>query len=272
MKALKEKLSFLKYLDPDHYSDALFERLYGKAEGKRPFHHGLAHGIITLAVYSVFAFALYYLLGVAFNTSEPIVIVISESMEPALYRGDVAFVQGVPAPQIKAQPVTLSEDVRSKPLASYSTIEHAESSPECLQSAQIVALENCERGNVLDCRPTFERLKEFCATAVRQVVFEEGQIVTPSADGDIIVYYSKYSNRDIIHRAQARISTPGGEYFLTKGDNLRTNPSLDQDCQEFQGQLVNCVYPYAIPFEDVRGKVVFKIPWIGYIKLILFGR
>ncbi|MFH1780190.1 MAG: hypothetical protein ABH803_03555 [Candidatus Micrarchaeota archaeon] len=60
----------------------------------------------------------------------------------------------------------------------------------------------------------------------------------------------------IIHRGMLKINALDGSFYLTKGDN---NPVIDQ---ESTFELVK--------EKEVVGRVLFKIPLLGYVKLLLF--
>lgn len=78
-------------------------------------------------------------------------------------------------------------------------------------------------------------------------------------NNDVIVFEPKQSSYGlVIHRAvlKLRNAATGEVLYLTKGDN---NLALDQEA--------------GIGFvskKDVKGKVVFRVPYAGYVKLILF--
>lgn len=52
----------------------------------------------------VLALIVYTSLGYTLNTSDPIVTVVSQSMHPALERGDMLVLQGVPTSELRAGP------------------------------------------------------------------------------------------------------------------------------------------------------------------------
>lgn len=86
-----------------------------------------------------------------------------------------------------------------------------------------------------------------------------GTNVAVDKSNDIIVFESGVPGIDlIIHRAFARVAYRERSYYLTKGDN---NNILDQEG-----------FAKAVPAENVHGKVIFRIPLVGYFKLLLFGQ
>lgn len=76
----------------------------------------------------------------------------------------------------------------------------------------------------------------------------------PEKPGDIIVYWKttpKAERELIVHRAIRTEFRGDRWYIITKGDN---NTSEDRP---------------PVPFDDVVGKVVGQIPWLGYVSLFL---
>jgi len=56
--------------------------------------------ILTIVLFITFfgAFLIFFILQLALNTQYPIVVVISDSMEPNIYRGDLLFLNGIDDP------------------------------------------------------------------------------------------------------------------------------------------------------------------------------
>ena len=75
----------------------------------------------------------------------------------------------------------------------------------------------------------------------------------PEPDGDIIVFHQQLSYDElIVHRAiEKEIGDDGEIYFTTKGDGNAGPDSV------------------AVPGDQVVGKVILRIPWIGHIALFL---
>jgi len=93
----------------------------------------------------------------------------------------------------------------------------------------------------------------------KEIRFSNGVVLPIETTGDIVVYYSKLQNKEIVHRVIAKIKTKSEIYVLTKGDS-KLNPFIDQE-----GGIVE----YAINAKDIYGRVIFKIPILGYVKLLL---
>jgi signal peptidase I len=73
-------------------------------------------------------------------------------------------------------------------------------------------------------------------------------------DGDIIVFHQPYADGElIVHRAVAKKEKDGKWYFQTKGDGNKGPDSSTPN----------------IPEDNVVGKVVLRIPWVGHISLLM---
>jgi signal peptidase I len=72
----------------------------------------------------------------------------------------------------------------------------------------------------------------------------------PEPDGDIIVFRQQYGDELIVHRAIERRNVNGEVFYVTKGDG---NSGPDQP----------------IPADQVIGKVILRIPWIGHLALLM---
>jgi len=93
-----------------------------------------------------------------------------------------------------------------------------------------------------------------------------------NGQGDVILYYPYGNTRQIpiIHRAMYYVESgqpmwdggPNAPHsgYMTKGDNLLTNPLLDQQTSISAGQPVK--------EEWIIGTSQFKIPYIGKLRLI----
>jgi signal peptidase len=88
---------------------------------------------------------------------------------------------------------------------------------------------------------------------VGDIVFVKGVDPSTITVGTIIIFRSPMGSIDIIHRVIG-ISKQGDKlYFETRGDH---NPVAD---------------PWQVPAENVKGVLVGKIPYIGYVTLALSG-
>lgn len=98
-----------------------------------------------------------------------------------------------------------------------------------------------------------------CTSSISIENFTVNTLRAEVQNSDVVVYEATPSQYGlIVHRALARIATGKEEFFLTKGDN---NQVADQEAG---------ISP--VPKEKVQGKVIFRIPLIGYFKLFLYGQ
>ena len=83
-------------------------------------------------------------------------------------------------------------------------------------------------------------------------------------NGAIVVYYSQLRGQDIIHRAVLKLHAPDGDFLITFGDN---NSRIDEDCPV---QGTQCISLSPVPVSKVKGKYLFHVPLVGYVKLLVF--
>ncbi|MEK6942043.1 MAG: hypothetical protein AABW85_04260 [archaeon] len=234
---LKKLLENLKWLDPFTYVDKYL----------LPVVNPKNNGTISMAVYIVsafvFAFIIFNLLGLLLGTSSPMVIVVSDSMEPVLFRGDVVFISGVKPSGIKAQSVELKLVlVDALPLQAYAR-------PLCTKTGF---------AQEVDCAPLpLSCPANYDTTSIQ---FYQGKKLPVEKSGDIIVYNSNTLGEPIIHRVVSKINANDGTYLLTKGDNL-CNSKIDQEVGITRG---------AIRADKIQGKALFWLPRIGCVKLWVF--
>lgn len=234
-KQFKQKFSFLKWIDPFTYVEILLRKFHPKKEKPSAFDETIDWAVYLFFA-AVFAFLIYTAFGIILNTPAPMVIVMSGSMEPVMYRGDVIVLYGATKEEIKAPEISLPRDTLEETLL----IEFA--------------------------KPAYNRKN------ISSIDFENGEKIEISTEGDIVVYHSKLKDEPIIHRAVAKLKVIDGTYFLTKGDSV-LNTTIDQDC----GRIIppgipekDCITLYPVPYEEIQGKAVLKIPLAGCVKLWLF--
>lgn len=229
LKKIREKLGFLKWLDPFTYVDIMvMPRI------KRITQSKLVEDLVNLFFAALFAVVLYLLLGFAFGTSSPLMIVYSGSMENTLFRGDIAALRGAGAETVSAREISLDKSLSGVPLADYASVHY-----------------DLEK-KVID-----------------YIEFFDGQKVFPDKEGSIVVYNSYPMGIPIIHRVVVKINANDGVFLLTKGDNDSTNPTIDQDCGKI---ILNksekpCITFFAVNVRDLQGAEFFSIPKLGCVKL-----
>lgn len=264
--------------------------------GKTGYEIGIAVGVVVLAfVLSSF------ILQVSFP---PVSVVASCSMLPTLHRGDAVVLHGIPnmsafLSKNHIPVVNVSEQAMESMLGNMNSefLEfYAHAPSNASQIYQSVSSDNLSEYQVSlynsHCLSVYSFMDQpynyyRCVVDSQQgnlirynyslapitianksgYVVDTSQItignVTVSQDyhNPIIVYRTVANDSfsgEIVHRVFAAISSGSSYYLLTKGDN---NPVLDIQAQN-----------YPIAADDVRGYVLSDIPYIGYVRLILFGQ
>ena len=181
----------------------------------------------------IFAFVLFSAIGLLLGTSSPMVIVLSGSMEPLYHRGDVIILQGANPANIAGKEVLLQEQTLNETaFASFAAAVY-------LGSDQI-----------------------------KKIKFNSGQEIKVTEEGSIVVYWSSLLQKPIIHRVVAKMHAADGWFVLTKGD---ANPQLDQDCGTvaYGRPEKSCIQLYPVKVEQLQGKALGSVPFIGCFKLWL---
>jgi hypothetical protein len=262
----------------------IFEVYEGiKANGWR---HELWETGITVGVAVLAWFALSFVL----STSTPISAVVSCSMVPELYRGDMILVEGGAAHSGNSISVSPgdSQYLFSNPTVSFSGRNMTVNSSMygyCYESgdAATCALFRSNPSLFVEQRGPFTftygkclrqslsgsdiMVQEPCVTMLSY----KSQSVDVQGDrsSDTVLYAPKPTDLfalsgDIVHRAVAEINDGNSTYFLTKGDNNNV----------FDIQFHSAAYEKSntpVSREQLKGKVLFHVPWLGYYKLFLVG-
>lgn len=241
-KSLRERLSFFKWIDPFTYADLLLERINKKD-----------NSLVSWGVYLITAFLsallLYSVLGILFRTPSPMVIVVSGSMEPSFYRGDVMVLTGWTIEQLNAPVVEL-------PNTSIDGVDIARYAVAKCSVKGLDYLVPC-RSLLWDLR--LGGLKKEDVVAKKIYFPSVDKEIEITKEGGVVVYFSETESKPIIHRVVVKIHAKDGWFVLTKGDSVY-NSLIDQDAGLSKG---------AVKIEELHGKSVFLIPKIGYVKLIL---
>lgn len=240
--------------------------------------------IAAIAIVLIAWFAMKAIL----HTNYPIDAVPSCSMLPALQRGDLIVLQGanasgIKAPQVqvtKAQVQSMLNNINGESLecVAYRVSGNNLNISQVVLPGYSVGLFRQElNGGSIVSNQGGNLVQYSCGTA--NLVYQNGTVqqeaytksitignttIAGDHNNSIIVYQtvpqdSFYKDGDsyIVHRVYAVLNASGTYYYLTKGDN---NPGLDM---QYQNYPINQSY--------VEGKVIGKIPFLGYLKLILSG-
>ncbi len=204
------------------------------------------------------ALGAWILLGFLLSTSTPLNVVTSCSMLPVLDRGDLIILQGggVIAPEVRFE----------QPLGSTAS-----------QLAELIDSTGTFTSRVympyVNGVPLFTPVVSSCKRIYRDGVVEsiqcvketrfKNQVVSVDYANDIIVYDPAPSPYGlIIHRAFAKLIARDASnardevYYLTKGDN---------------NQVPDQLSGIGLVSENkVQGKVLLRVPYVGFLKLFLF--
>lgn len=239
-------------------------------------------GETRVAVY--FALGLWFGAGFLLQTSSPINAIVSCSMLPSMERGDLVILQGG---EINAPTVRMSS-AEAAAVGKTSTVIYENetfdvngslfdycrrvTSPACI-AFKADPPSFAERKGPLEfryglCKRFYPSEGKYVYQMCTQSIYYNGEKVTAGNVGDVVVYVPKKDDvfarsGDIIHRVMLKIETPTGEHYVIKGDN---NPVADLQIFDYRfggNSLAN--------ESQLKGKVLFRVPYLGYFKLFLSG-
>jgi signal peptidase I len=246
--------------------------------------HGWKHEALDTLIALVVAVAAWYCASFILNTSSPISAVVSCSMLPNLQRGDFVIVQGAP---VRAYDISMSPEELAS-LTDRATVFYNGTNTSidgslfayCLSyNASVCSAFKHSPESIVEqkgaftyryeaCPISFSSGQNFYEPCVRSVTFH-GQEFLTNFSNDVIVYQPPKSDvyasiGDIVHRAMFRINVDGSYYYLTRGDN---NPILDIQVYDYANGASN----HPVPAQNARGKMVVRVPLLGYFKLFISG-
>ena len=246
--------------------------------------HGWKHEALDTLIALAVAVAAWYAISFLLNTSSPISAVVSCSMLPNLQRGDFVIVQGAP---VRAYSINMSEAELaslSDPATIYyggtnTTIDGSLYAYCTSYNASVCDAFETDPSSVVEQKGVFTYRYAACPLqlsngtslyepCLRTVTFD-GRDYLANFSNDVIVYSPPAGDvyasvGDIVHRVMFEINVDGDTYYLTRGDN---NPILDLQVYDYNNAASN----HPIPQSDVRGRVVARVPLLGYFKLFLSG-
>lgn len=254
----------------------------GREEG---YKRSIAEVAVALAVIVVLWFALQFFL----NTGDPIDVVPSCSMLPALQRGDLIVLSGTAAGALRAPKVNVSRQQMDGMLSNYGN-----ESLVCLSyaytrggnmalsqfqqqgyslglfrftgSAYEPVSQGAQDGNLVQYACGYQPVRLSNGTVADEAytssITVNGIQIGESLNNSIVVYstvpsdyFHSLGDTYIVHRAYAVLNASGSYYVLTKGDN---NPALDV-------QFMN-LPPSS---SEIQGSMVLDVPYLGYFKILL---
>jgi signal peptidase I len=247
--------------------------------------HGWKHEVVDTFIALFVAIAVWYGAAFLLDTASPVSGVVSCSMLPNLYRGDFILVQGA-TPVAYEIEMTL-EELDSLTDKSMVTYDGKNASMDgsifsyCILSPSSDVCKTYEKNpeKILEKKGVFTYRYELCSVTSNngvnttipclKSITHEGTEYLTNFSNDIIVYtpppgFLYSSIGDIVHRAMFKINVDGKSYYLTRGDN---NPILDLQVYDYGRGLTNP----PIAEEHVNGKVIGRIPILGYFKLFIAG-
>lgn len=249
---------------------------------KHGWKHEAREIVISLGAILIIWFAAMFFMG----TSVPLNAVVSCSMLPNIERGDLVVVQGS---EPRAYEITLTQEEFAQ-LSGPPTVHSPDSTAELRGSIYTYC---AQYPSDPTCREFLSNPSSFYETrgpftfhygaCTRQSTKNEYGITTPcltsvdfrgvphypNAEHDTIVYGPAQGDLyslagDIIHRLYFKVKVGDSTYYLTKGDN---NPVMDIQEYSYSREMGN-----SPPGDSqYKGKVIGRIPYIGYLKLFISG-
>lgn len=228
--------------------------------------------VIAIVVAMVFWYGGMFIL----NTDMPFNAVVSCSMLDTLYRGDVIILQGA-TPNVPEVNITLQEYEK--------ILQNGEQNFVCGLCVDNYGVKTpcpinpitSERNNgeiiKYDCGYCTEITKGVSETVIctKGVTIKGNYFDVTQKKGDIVVYRPKSTDifalvGDIIHRSVVRINVENNSsYYLIKGDN---NAQFDTQAYDTKYMLTNSL----VNENQIMGKSLFSLPFLGYVKLVASGQ
>jgi hypothetical protein len=251
--------------------------------------------IIAVAV----GVAVWYGGGFLLHTSAPLDSIVSCSMLPHMDRGDMVVLSGseINAPLVEVSASEweqINESMRTNFTCGPCTGQ-GDYTPYNFSICRVGCSNSCLIA--IDGKPVFSGSNsslfsynyELCTlgrssgditndVCVKSVTIK-GKTVYENFSNDVVVYEplaNSVFSGSIIHRVLVKVSVDGKLYYLIKGDNNEVldvqAPSKgvepgDGKCLFFTDSVRN----KPVPQENIKGKVIFKAPYLGYLKLFLWG-
>ncbi len=248
--------------------------------------HGI-RGIAEMAIAVLAVVVVFFLLRFLLHTSYPIDVVPSCSMLPNLKRGDLITIYGIyNVSQLRAPIVNVSKSEYAgfqqnisgefMSCVAYKASNGRAYISQLVEPGYSIGLyDPANGGEIVNPSSQSGLIRYSCGSepirysngttaneAYTKSITINGTTVYENRSNSIIVYatipqdyFYRLGDSYIVHRAYAIIDSGGNYTILTKGDN---NPGLDI-------QYGN----YPISIKQVEGKVLFAVPYVGYLKLVL---
>jgi len=228
-KKLKEKLSFLKWIDPFTYVD-----IFIMPQVKKVNDSEAVEFIVNVAFAFLFAWGLYTLLGIIFGTATPLVIVYSASMEETLMRGDVMGLKKADSAANLGTVVDLNENVKNVPAINYVTPSYS--------SGKLASL-TFSNGEII--------IPKEDASIVVYTAYPSGLPIIHRS----IALINANDGKFILTKGDNDSTNP--TFDQDCGSILGTSSTK------------SCITYYATPVNELSGIAFFNVPRVGCVKLWL---
>lgn len=244
--------------------------------------HGVKGELKDTAIAILVVGGFWIILVLLLNTSSPVNAIVTCSMVPYMDRGDLVILRGEEpsAPEIEMDEEELEEFLNEEvvvnvdnitvkgSLWAYCSYYKNELCTEFITNPE--AFEE-RKGPVVvkyaPCSRMYENGTEERTVCLSYIEYN-GETIKENKNNDIVLYTTDkseyYGGLEIIHRLFMKIKTSKGTYYVMKGDN---NPILDIQVYDYFTGKKNEIKER----EDLKGKVLLRIPYLGYYKLFLFG-
>ncbi len=248
---------------------------------------GYFKSLMEIAIAIVIIAAFFFSLRFILKTPDPLDVVPSCSMLPALQRGDLIVLQGRELAELKAPIVNVTAGQLSAMgsgsealvCLAYSMHGGSTSLSQYYLPGYDIGLfrftgSGYEFANSQEGNPVAyycgQRTVSFENGSGADIVYTtgisvNGTYISEDLNNSIVVYktvpqdyFYRIGDTYIVHRLYAILNVSGSYYGLTKGDN---NPALDMQ----YGNLPSSS-------KDVQGTIVADIPYLGYLKLLIGGQ
>ncbi len=243
--------------------------------------------------------ALWYGAGFLLHTSAPLDSIVSCSMLPHMDRGDMVLLSGseisAPAAEVSASEweqikrmmhtnFTCGPCAGQGGYAPYNfSICRSGCGDSCLIAIDGKPVFSGSNNSLFSYNYGLCRLKGVNGDIQNDVCVKsvtiKGKEYYENFSNDVVVYEPLENSVFVgstIHRVLVKVSVDGKPYYLIKGDNNEVldvqAPSRGIDtgnggCLFFTDSREN----KPVPQENINGRVIFKVPYLGYLKLFLWG-
>src|SRR3989338_8127565 len=244
--------------------------------------HGWKNELWETGLALLLAVVIWFGAGFVLQTPSPLNAIVSCSMLPHLQRGDMVVLSGdrlsAPLEEIKSLEgigtAEVYEDgnrVATVPGSIYSYCAQRQGSQMCNSFVTNPSSYTEKHGELAigyeKCGIIYPKTGQKQSGPCVSYLEVNGRQYQTNLANDIGVYQpnpGEYYSRvgDIIHRAFIKLKVGSQVYFLTKGDN---NPIFDIQVYDEKTGTGN----RPVEIERSRGRVLFTIPIVGYLKLFI---